>query len=96
MTAILELPEVRARVGLLTVKAYEMLAEAGAVKRNAELIRGIIVEKMPESPLHRTLVRRLFVLLLAFQRAGWIVFSEDPLRLEDSEPQPDAMIVRGH
>ena len=95
MSAILELPEVRAQVGLLSVEAYETLAEMGAVSERAELIRGIIVDKMPESPWHRTLVRRLFVLLLAFQRAGWIVFSEDPLRLKDSEPEPDAMIVRG-
>ena len=86
MSAILELPEVRAQVGLLSVEAYETLAEMGAVSERAELIRGIIVDKMPESPWHRTLVRRLF---------GWIVFSEDPLRLKDSEPEPDAMIVRG-
>ena len=60
MPAILELPEVRARVGLLSVEAYEMLAEAGAVKRNAELIRGVIVEKTPKSPLHSKLVERIF------------------------------------
>ncbi len=70
MPAILELPEVRARVGLLSVEAYEALADMGAVSKRAELIRGIIVDQTPESPLHRTLVKRLFVLLLAFQRAG--------------------------
>ena len=95
MSAILELPEVRARVGLLSVAAYELLAEAGAVKRNAELIRGVIVEKMPKSPLHSKLVERIFLWLLACTRAGLVVFSERPLRLAGSMPEPDAMVVSG-
>lgn len=95
MPAILEVPEVRARVGLLSVGAFEALAEMGAVSKRAELIRGVIVEKMPKSPLHSTLVKQIFLFLLGFQRDGLVVFTERSLRLADSMPEPDAMVVRG-
>lgn len=95
MPAILELAEVRSRVSPLSVDAYDALAEMGALDRQAELIRGVIVKKMPKSPLHCKLIKRIFLYLLGFQRSGLIVFTERPLRLADSEPEPDAMIVRG-
>jgi Uma2 family endonuclease len=95
MAAILDLPEVRARVSPLSVDAYEALDAMGVLDKRAELIRGMIVQKMPKSPLHCKLIRRIFLYLLALQRSGWVVFSERPLRLADSMPEPDAMIVRG-
>ena len=95
MAAILDLPGVRTRVSPLSVEAYEALAEKGVLEKKAELIRGMIVKKMPKSPLHRKLTRRIFLILLALKRAGLVAFTEAPLRLADSEPEPDAMIVRG-
>ena len=95
MPAILELPEVRARVSPLRVEAYEALGEMGALDKRVELIRGVIVDKMPKSPLHRKLARRIFLLFFMLGRAGLVAFMEAPLRLADSEPEPDVMIVRG-
>lgn len=95
MSAILEIPEVRARLSLLSVEAYEALARMGALDKQVELIRGMILKKMPKSPLHRKLTRQIFLFLLAWQRSGWAVFTEAPLCLRDSEPEPDVMIVRG-
>ncbi len=95
MSAILELPEVRARVAPLSVEVYEALTEMGVLEKQAELLRGFIVKKMPKSPLHRKLTKRIFLFLMAFQRNGMAVFTEAPLRLADSEPEPDVMIVRG-
>ena len=95
MSAILELPEVRARVSPLSVEAYEALADMGALEKRAELIRGVIVKKMPKSPLHCKLIKRIFLYLLTFQRAGLVAFSEHPFRLKDSMPEPDVMLVRG-
>ncbi len=95
VSAIFDLPEVRARVSTLSVDAYEALAELGMVEKRAELIRGMIVKKMPKSPLHCKLIKRIFLCLLAFQRGGFVVFTERPLRLADSVPEPDVMIVRG-
>ena len=45
MGAILDLPEVRARVFRWTVADYVELAEDNLIFRHLELIRGIIVEK---------------------------------------------------
>ena len=95
MPAILDLPEVRARISPLSVEAYEALAEMGVLEKQAELIRGMIVKKMPKSPLHCKLIRQIFLYLLALQRVGIAVFTERPLRLADSMPEPDVMIVRG-
>ncbi len=95
LAAILDLPEVRAHVSPLSVEAYEALTEMGVLEKSAELIRGIIVKKMSKSPLHRKLTKRVFLHFLAFQRDGLVAFTEAPLRLKDSMPEPDAMIVRG-
>ena len=95
MSAILDLPEVRARVSSLSVAAYEALTEMGALDKQEELIRGVLVKKMPKSPLHCKLIKRIFLCLLAFQRGGLVVFTERPLRLADSMPEPDALVVRG-
>ncbi len=95
MSTILDAPEMRARMSPLAVEAYEALAEMGALEKRAELIRGFIVKKTFKSPLHCKLIKRIFLYLLTLQRNGLVVFTERPLRLADSVPEPDAMIVRG-
>ena len=95
MAALLEPPEMRARVSRLSVEACELLVEKGLVDEQTELIRGLLLKKMSKSPLHSTLVKRIFLYLLAFQRGELIVFTERALRLVDSLPEPDVMIVRG-
>ena len=95
MSGILELPEVRARMGLLTVEAYETLSGMGAVAKRAELIRGVIINKMPKSPLHRRLSKLIYSIFLLLERSGFVAFTESPLRLKDSMPEPDVMLVCG-
>lgn len=97
LAAFLELPETRARIAPLSVKACEVLTEMGLLDKRIELIRGILLKKMPKSPLHRKLTQRIFVHLFNFksQRVGLVAFVEAPLRLIDSVPEPDVMIVRG-
>ena len=95
MAAILDLPEVRARVSLMSVETYEMLAEMGSIGKRAELIRGVVIEKMPRSPLHRDLTKATFQLFLAWESLGFVVYIGSALRLKDSKPEPDVMIVRG-
>ena len=95
MAAILDLPEVRARVTRWTVADYERLTELGAVSRRAELIRGLIVEKMPKSPLHEFLTDGIAENLRHLVREGLLVRQEASLRLEDSVPEPDVAVVRG-
>jgi Uma2 family endonuclease len=95
MAAILDLPEVRARVGRWSVADYERLAELGVIPRRVELIRGIIVEKMPKSPLHTFLIGRICEDLRRRVHRELTVRQEPPLRLADSMPEPDAAVVRG-
>lgn len=95
MSAILEIPEVRQRVSRLSVDEYHRLDEFNEKGRRTELIRGIVIEKMPKSPLHRTVCSRLYKLLLARLPAGYSVWKEEPLTLSDSEPEPDISVTRG-
>jgi Uma2 family endonuclease len=95
MSALLDLPEARQRVKRWSVKEYERLTELGAFRKNVELIRGIIVEKMSKSPLRVTLALYLFRLLSRLLPEGFSVRFEAPLRVRDSVPEPDISVVRG-
>jgi Uma2 family endonuclease len=95
MPAILELPEVRQRVSPLSVKEYHQLGEFNERGKRTELIRGIVIEKMSKSPLHRTIVSLLYRMVLARLPAGFTVWQEQPLTFVDSEPEPDISVIRG-
>ena len=94
MSAILDLPEIRARVHRWTVAEYEKLGDDPAFRRS-ELLRGIIVEKMSKSPLHSTLATRLYLFLINALRPGFVARKEEPLRLADSMPEPDISVLCG-
>ena len=55
MSAILELPEARPLVAHLSVENFHRSGELGIYGKRAELIRGIVFEKLPMTPLHRKL-----------------------------------------
>jgi Uma2 family endonuclease len=93
MPAILELPEVRRRVSPLTVEEYHRLDEYNEHGRRTELIRGIVIEKMSKSPLHRTIASLLYKLILAQLPVGYSVWKEEPLTLGDSRT-PDIGVLK--
>jgi Uma2 family endonuclease len=95
MSAILEIPEVRQRVSPFSVEEYHRLGEYNDRGRRTELIRGIIIEKMSKSPLHRILASFLYRHLLAQLPPGFSVWKEEPLTFLDSEPEPDISVTRG-
>lgn len=95
MPAILELPEVRQRVSPLSVEEYHRLGEFNGHGKRTELIRGIVIEKMSKSPLHRTIVSWLYRMFLARLPSGFTVWQEQPLTSVDSEPEPDISVIRG-
>ena len=94
MSAILDMPEMRARVRLWTVAEYEKLGDDPAFRRT-ELIRGLIVNKMSKSPLHSNATTRFYVYLLRKMRPEFVARNEEPLRLADSMPEPDISVMRG-
>ena len=95
MPAILEIPEVRERISRLSVDEYHRLGEFNERGRRTELVRGLVIEKMSKSPLHRTIASLLYKLLLNQLPTGLSVWKEEPLTLADSEPEPDISVTRG-
>lgn len=71
------------------------MVEKGLAPARAELLRGVIVEKMPKSPLHTKITTRLWNALTAALGEGHWVRKEEPLTLKDSEPEPDLAVVPG-
>lgn len=95
MTPLLELPAFRKRVHPMPVETYHRLGELGVLSEDVELLRGIVVTKMPKSPLHEFVAQMLMELLLKLIPPGFVVRPERPLTLRDSEPEPDLSVVKG-
>jgi Uma2 family endonuclease len=95
MTALLELPAFRERVHGLSVEDYHRLGELGILSTDVELLRGIVVTKMPKTPLHELVAQKLLHILIAHVPKGFTVRPERPLTTRDSEPEPDISVVRG-
>ena len=95
MHAILDVPEIRARVRRWTVATYRALAEDNAAFRHAELVRGIILDKGTETPLHVSLRHGVAEVLRREARGAWWVRQKASLLLTDSVPEPDVSVVAG-
>ena len=90
---MLDIPEVRARVSPVAVEQYHQFPEFNENGRRTELIRGVVIEKMPKSPLHASIAKLLYDGLHAVVPEGFSVRQDQPLTLRDSEPEPDIAIV---
>ena len=95
MSAILELPEARPLVAHLSVENFHRSGELGIYGKRAELLRGIVFDKLPMTPLHRKLNKRLCDFLQDLALPDFVVFQESPMTLRDSEPLPDISVVAG-
>ncbi len=71
------------------------MGELGMLDESHELLRGYVVKKMPKSPLHECISQKLMMILIRAVPAGYSVRPERPLRIGDSEPEPDISVVRG-
>ena len=83
----------------MSVDTYHALVDAGtfAPDEDVELIHGYIVKKMSKNPLHAKANQWLLIFFsqLIGINQGWYFAVQDPITLEDSEPEPDLAIVRG-
>ncbi len=93
MIPILENPSIRRQIAPLSVETYHTLGHMGNIPENVELLRGVIVEKMPKSPLHSAVRQRLIRHARAACEPALSVRQEQPLTLADSEPEPDLAVV---
>ncbi len=82
----------------LSVAQYHQMIRAGILTEDdpVELLEGWLVTKMPKNPPHIAILLTLRELLEKCLPSGWYVDTQDPLTTADSQPEPDAMVVRGH
>ena len=80
-----------------SVEQYHEMVRAGILtgEDRVELLEGLIIQKMTKSPLHCNVRYRLCKAFETNIPGGFYVDSQDPVSLAESEPEPDAMIVRG-
>ena len=95
MVSILSKPGFQQRAMPLSVKAWHHMIAAGLAPERAELIRGVIVEKMSKSIFHTKLTDALIEYLRSVVQGPYWVRQEAPLTLADSEPEPDVSVVAG-
>ncbi|HLG16989.1 MAG TPA: Uma2 family endonuclease [Blastocatellia bacterium] len=81
----------------LSVEQYHDMIRAGILTPDdpVEMLAGWLVYKMPKNPPHRIATKLALQALEAVVPAGCYVDSQEPITLDDSEPEPDVMVVRG-
>ena len=83
----------------MSVETYHALVAAGtfAPDNDVELIHGYVVKKMSKNPPHAKANQWLLIFLsqIIGLNQGWYFVIQDPITLEDSEPEPDFAVVRG-
>ncbi len=79
----------------ISVEDFHRISELGIYDKRAELIRGVVFQKPPMSPLHRDVSTWLRDYLYDLHLPGCLVLQEAPLTLRDSEPIPDVAVVAG-
>lgn len=90
-------PSVHPRQRRFTVEEYHRLGEIGFLTENdrCELIRGVIVEKPVINPAHKTALRRTAEQLRRLFPPEFLLDSQGPVTLADSEPEPDISVTAG-
>ncbi|MBP88769.1 MAG: hypothetical protein CMJ64_18995 [Planctomycetaceae bacterium] len=81
-----------------TVDEYRRLGEVGVLtpEDRVELLEGVVIEKMNHNPSHSGTVSVIEGFLNPLLPDGWFIRVQDSVTTEDSEPEPDLAIVRGH
>lgn len=81
----------------LSVDQYHEMIRTGILTEDdpVELLEGWLVYKMPKSPPHRVTTRLIQKALERIVPAGWYVDAQELVTTQDSEPEPDVVVVRG-
>jgi Uma2 family endonuclease len=80
-----------------SVPEYHRLIQTGILTDEdaVELLDGYLVLKMPRNPPHDSVIGALTALLPQLIPAGWTLRIQPAMTLPQSEPEPDATLVRG-
>ena len=81
----------------LSVEAYHELIRLGQLTSDdkVELVEGVLVHRMSRNPPHEFAKAELVAILNRLLPTGWFCRSEATLTLDDSEPEPDLLLIRG-
>lgn len=80
-----------------SVEQYHEMIRASILTADdqVELLEGWLLYKMPKNPPHRIATK---LIQQAFEKViipGWYVDTQEPVTVEDSEPEPDVAVIRG-
>lgn len=92
---VLDVPEIRERVQLISVSAYHHLFEIGEIDEKNELIEGAIVKKMTEGAIHTYIIRKIRHQIEKKLPDKYFINEGHPLSFAFSEPEPDISIIEG-
>lgn len=81
-------------VSPISVAVYEQMGEL-TDRQRVELIRGVIIGKMTSSPFHSYLIGQLLAQVQAVLTDQMHFRQEQPLKMSDSMPEPDILVVPG-
>ncbi|MGK7904916.1 MAG: Uma2 family endonuclease [Hormoscilla sp.] len=81
----------------LTVEQYHQMIRSGILDSDdkVELLEGWLIAKMAKNPPHRAATKLTRNALEAIAPYGWYVDSQALITLDDSEPEPDIVVVGG-
>lgn len=96
-TAVVVPPQIGPSLHRFSVDQYHRMAEIGVLTPadRVELIHGYIVDKMTQHPPHAASVGRSNRLLARVLPDDWVLRTQTPITLRDSEPEPDILIAVG-
>ena len=79
-----------------SVDDYDRMIDTGVLTENdrVELIRGEILDKMPIGDPHCACVNRLNRFFVQNTGLGAVVAVQNPIRLDDSQPEPDVAVLQ--
>lgn len=92
-----ELAYIPAHLWRISVERYHQMIAAGLLTENdrLELLEGFLVAQMTITPAHSFTTDQLRDELMAIVPDPYFVKSQQPITAEDSEPEPDVMVVAG-
>ncbi len=81
----------------LSIGQYHQMILTGILtdEDSVELLEGWLIPKMPKNPPHRLTTQLTREMIAPLLPEGWFVDSQEPITIDDSEPEPDVVVVRG-
>jgi Uma2 family endonuclease len=81
----------------LSIDQYHQMIGGGILTDDdpVELLEGWLVTKMPKNPAHRVTTQLIREAIARLLPSNWFVDDQEPITTEESEPEPDVVIVRG-